>query len=104
MVTAQKRLSFKLGVAPLLIITFLFLIFIIFRFGDNQAFFSPTLLFVLNTIFFTVIGFLVSIVSAKSYLSEGAINVLFLGLATTVSGIAASIAGWTSNISANHNQ
>jgi hypothetical protein len=71
--------------------------------GENLVFASPFLLLVLNFIFLTLTGLAIAIISAKSYLAEGQTNLLLLGMATGIGGLAALVAGFAAGVSVNDN-
>jgi PAS domain S-box-containing protein len=57
------------------------------------AFNPPNLTLILNALFLTGTGIIVAAVSAKSYLRQGNLNILLLGSAVLVSGLASLAAG-----------
>ena len=61
------------------------------------------LLLILNTIFIAGTGIIVTVISARSYLKDGSINILLLGSATLIAALVALIAGWLSILSSNQN-
>jgi hypothetical protein len=68
---------------------------IISAFGLGEAFiFNPLgLILILHTIFLTVIGIIVAIVSAKSYLRQGNLSILLLGTAVLIFAVVALVGG-----------
>jgi len=73
-----------------LIVTIIFLLFFDLDLQCENKF----LLGFLNTVFITVISFLVSFQAAKAYLNYGSLKLLMLGSATLTFGWASFIAGW----------
>ena len=92
----------RLSILPIIFFSLTLAILFIFNLGEDLVFNPPYLLLILNTIFLTGTGIAIAIVSAKSFLKEGSNVMLILGLATTLGGLAASIAGWTAMFSIDH--
>ncbi len=93
----------KVALIPPIGLVVLYLIMALLNIGEGTAYPSPDLLFALNTLFLTVSGLIVAILSAWSYHSEGDLSLLFLGMATAVGGVLASVAGFAASISVNDN-
>ena len=93
----------KVALIPPIGLVVLYLIMALLNIGEVTVYPSPNLLFALNTLFLTVSGLIVSILSAWSYHSEGDLSLLFLGMATAVGGVLASVAGFAASISVNDN-
>ena len=93
----------KLGAVPALVLAMLIVLFAAFDFFSGYAFNPPNLLLVLNIIFIAGTNLAVAVLSAKSYLTQGSSNLIVLGCAVLVSGLAALAAGWASAFSANAN-
>jgi len=89
----------RLSILPIIFFSLALAILFIFNLGEDIVFNPPYLLLILNTIFLTGTGIAIAIVSAKSFLKEGSNVMLILGLATTIGGLAASIAGWAAMFS-----
>ncbi|MDD1775884.1 MAG: PAS domain S-box protein [Candidatus Methanomethylicus sp.] len=77
----------KTGLFAFIVLLILVTMLSVFNFGESPVFESPTLLLVLNFSFLTLVGFIIAGISAKSYLANGSINLLFLGMATAVVGL-----------------
>jgi PAS domain S-box-containing protein len=92
----------KYGVVPAVVLSAVIWLILIFDGFSQYTFDPPYLLFILNLLFITGTGFAIAFISAKSYLNNGAPNILLLGCAVLVSGLAAFFAGWAST-SANVN-
>lgn len=93
----------RVGLVPVVAFALLFPLMAFFDLGEGNVLNSPLLLLVLNTLFLMVIGLVVSVISARSYLADGSITLLLLGMATASGGIAASVAGFASIVSVNDN-
>jgi PAS domain S-box-containing protein len=93
----------KLGVVPALVLAVAIVVFVVFDFLAGYAFNPPNLLLALNVVFIGGTNMAVAVLSAKGYLDQGSPNVLVLGCAVLVSGLAALSAGWASGFSANAN-
>ena len=93
----------KVALIPPIGLLVLYLIMALLNIGEVTVYPSPNLLFALNTLFLTVSGLIVAILSAWSYHSEGDLSLLFLGMATAVGGVLASVAGFAASISVNDN-
>ena len=93
----------QVAIIPPIGLVILYLIMALLNIGEGKPYPSPDLLFALNTLFLTVSGLIVAILSAWSYHSEGDLSLLFLGMATAVGGVLASVAGFAASISVNYN-
>ena len=93
----------KVALIPPVGLVALYLVMALLDLGEGKAYPSPDLLFALNTVFLTVSGLIVAILSAWTYHSEGDLSLLFLGMATAVGGVLASVAGFAATISVNYN-
>jgi PAS domain S-box-containing protein len=82
--------------APVLVVVFFAVLVTVFYAASlfTPVFRPPYLILVLNTLFLTVTSLIVSFVSAKSYLKGASLNVLVLGGAFFINGVAACLAGW----------
>jgi hypothetical protein len=92
----------RLSLLPIVFFPAALAILFIFNLGEDLIFNPPYLLLILNTVFLTGTGIAVAAVSAKSFLKEGSNVMLILGLATTIGGLAAAIAGWAAMFSINY--
>jgi PAS domain S-box-containing protein len=104
----SKRLQMaKLGAVPAVILAFLVGLTIALNFAldwsRNSVFNSPNLVLILNVIFLTGTGLVVTYISAKSYSSHGSLNILFLGTAVLIGALSAAIAGLAAYSSPNDN-
>ena len=98
---SSNQVFLRLGVIPVVAFASFFALVSISNFDAGGTFKSPPLLLALNAVFLTGTGLVVSIISAKSYLAEGSISLLLLGMATATGGLAASVAGLGAHISVN---
>ncbi len=90
------------GLIPIFVTILLVGILVATDMRGEPTFNPPYLVLILNTLFLTATSFAVAYISAKSYLVEGLLNVLFLGSGVLITGLAAFIAGWVAD-SADHN-
>ena len=68
----------------------------------EPVFEPPYSILVLNTLFLTGSSLVVALVSSRSYLNGAPSNILVLGCAFLINGIAAAVAGWFFSFSANY--
>lgn len=99
----MMRLGKRFGYASFLILLSMIVIGFFIDTSREYVFNPPYLLLTLNIIFLTGTNTLVAVISAKSYLSYGSLNILLLGCAVLVSGSAALTSAWASGTSANAN-
>ncbi len=84
------------------IAVFAILIVLFFSLGLYAPVFEPPyLVLILNTLFLTISSLVVAAISVQTYLVGGRSNVLLLGCAFLINGIAAAVAGWLFSFSAN---
>jgi hypothetical protein len=92
--------STTLAVIPLLAIAIALATTIIF--SITEPIFEPSyLILIANTIFLTGTSIVVAVISARSYLNGAPSNILLLGCAFLINGLAAVIAGWFFSFSVN---
>jgi PAS domain S-box-containing protein len=92
--------STTLAVIPILAIAFALAVAIIFNITE-PIFEPPYLILIANTIFLTGTSIVVAVISARSYLNGAPSNILMLGCAFLINGLAAVIAGWFFSFSVN---
>ena len=68
----------------------------------EPVFQPPYSILVLNTLFLTGSSLVVAWISSRSYLNGAPSNILLLGCAFLINGIAAVVAGWFFSFSANY--
>jgi PAS domain S-box-containing protein len=79
------------------------LVIVLFGLGISKPIFEPPyLILVTNTIFLTGSSLVVALISARSYIKGAPMNILVLGCAFLINGIAAAVAGWLFSFSANY--
>ena len=93
----------RLIVVPAVVLALLLLVTIAFHLSGSFVFNPPYVLLILNVVFLTGTSVAVAIISAKSYLSHGSLNILLLGSAVFIAGLVATIAGVAGYVSANYN-
>ena len=79
---------------PVVIAGFIVIIATLALLDIRAVFEPPLLLFILNTLFLSIVAFIVAYMSATSYLAGGSVNLLFLGCGVLVLGATSPIAGW----------
>ncbi|HKM60293.1 MAG TPA: PAS domain S-box protein, partial [Candidatus Bathyarchaeia archaeon] len=85
------------------IIVFAGLIIVLLWLGVYEPVFQPPYsILVLNTLFLTGSSLVVAWISSRSYLNGAPSNILLLGCAFLINGIAAVVAGWFFSFSANY--
>jgi PAS domain S-box-containing protein len=94
----------SIGYLPLLLsIAFLFATLYFYFFHVYAPVIEPPyLILVLNTVFLTLASVIVAFISARSYLRGANFNILLLGCAFLINGLAAFAAGWLFSFSANY--
>jgi PAS domain S-box-containing protein len=88
-----------------LAVVFIFgaLLTLFYSLGIYTPVFQPPYVFlVLNTVFLTFSSLVVAFISAKSYLNGASFNILILGSAFLVNGLAACVAGWVFSFDVNY--
>jgi len=90
----------KLGLAFVVVIAFVIVLLITFSI-KGPIFEPPYLGFLLQSIFVLGSSIAIALVSARAYLNSGSLNVLLLGSAILISGLASTTAGWAVALSAN---
>ena len=90
----------KLGIIPVIGFAISIAIIVIFNLVE-PAFDPPYVQFILQAIFVFGSSIAIAVVSAKAYLDSGSLNVLLLGSAVLISGLASTTASWTVILSAN---
>jgi len=78
------------GVIPAFIVTIAVLAIL----DIKGVFEPPLLLFILNTLFISVMSFVVASISARNYLKRGSLSFLLLGCGVLVLGSGGLVAGW----------
>ena len=86
---------------PIMAITVFFSIMFIFHLDQGTALASTPALLILNIVFLTGTGIVLAAISVKGYLSNGFMNLLFLGLSMVGLGLAAVLAGLAAYVSIN---
>jgi len=90
-----------LSLFPIVAIAAFFSLMFIFNVGKGTALASTPSLLILNVIFLTGTGIVLAVISAKGYLNNGFMNLLFLGLSMLGLGLAATLAGLAAYVSIN---
>jgi PAS domain S-box-containing protein len=96
----KPSLRMKAGVAPIIAFSVLIVILLVFD-ASNLVFDAPYLQFVLQAVFVFGSSMVIAVISARAYLASGSINVLLLGSAVFISGLASIIGSWAVSLSAN---
>jgi PAS domain S-box-containing protein len=96
----MKRLT-QLGIIPVIAIAIAIATTLLFN-VTKPVFEPPYLILVANTIFLTGTSIVVAIISARSYVKGAPSNILLLGCAFLINGLAAVIAGWFFSYSVNY--
>ena len=90
----------KHGLIP--VVAFALSIVLLFVFNIRGSVFDPPYLqFILQVIFVFGSSIAIVVISARAYLGSGSLNVLLLGSAVLISGLASTIAAWAVSLSAN---
>ncbi len=92
----------KIGAIPVIAVVITIILMVLFK-ATGPVYNPKYLLLILNTIFIAGTGIIVTVISARSYLKDGSINILLLGSATLIAALVALIAGWLSILSSNQN-
>ena len=90
----------RLGIIPVVAIAISIAIIVIFNIAEH-VFNPPYLQFILQVFFVFGSSIAIAVISARAYLGSGSLNVLLLGSAVLISGLASTIASWTVSLSAN---
>ena len=91
----------RLGLMPIIVLVALPLLIFISNLS-LPVLNVPYLLLVLNFFFIAISNILVAVISARSFLKYGALNVLLLSSALVISGLASLIYGWAWIVSVNY--
>jgi len=102
MLPAEKNLK-KLGVIPVIAIGLTISLMIIFGLGEDHPCFPPVTLLIINAVFLSGIGSFIAAISSKSYLKDGSMSLLLLGMSSAGLGFAALAAGFANFFSMNVN-
>jgi len=89
------------GALPVIVFAIIFVVVPIFGLSEGPVFTSSSLVLAMNTIFLAITGAVIAAFAARGFLRYGDTNLMFLGMATIVSGIAAAISGWDTSLSLN---
>lgn len=82
------------AIIPLAVLLFVFVLISTFNLAAVIFNPNPYLLLFLNVIFITAANIIVAAISAKSYLNQKSLNILFLGSGLFISGLVSIIEGW----------
>jgi len=102
MLHTEKDLK-KLGLIPVIAIGLTISLMIIFNLGEDHPFASPVTLLIINAVFLSGIGSLIAVISSRSYVKDGSMSLLLLGMSSAGLGFAALAAGFANFFSMNVN-
>jgi len=102
MFLAEKNLK-KIGLIPVIAIGLTISLMIIFGLGEDHAFASPVILLIINAVFLSGIGSVIAVISSRSYVKDGSMSLLLLGMSSAGLGFTALIAGFANFFSMNVN-
>ena len=93
-----QTLRFLVGIGLPLLLFFVILV-IVFNvlpnyFPPTSIFEAPLLLLVMNTLFVSIIPFVVALISLRGYMEDGSVDLLFLGCGMLSFSLACFVAGW----------
>jgi signal transduction histidine kinase len=99
-VNRERLLQTTIGFIPIAVLLISLVLLVTLNI-DIGVFDPPYLQFILQAIFVLASSIVITIASARAYLGSGSLNILLLGSAVFISGLASTVASWAVNLSAN---